>query len=257
MTVEKKFLTIDNKIEQLREMRGRANPSIVADFDEKLDVSWIYHDNALEGVVLSYSELKAAIDSRIISDVTLIPMYEEVRNHKLAVDFVRDANTSKKPTPIDIELVRKLYALLTPEAAAKAYPYRRENPLHRLYYHEIAAPEKISYKMRKLDEWLKSEEFQELHPIKRATKAHFKLLNIYPWTKNSGKVARLLMNYILIRHGYLPAVIHSIERQRYYEVLRFENEGLLNLVVESLENAIETTAKFLEEVNGLRVKRAS
>jgi hypothetical protein len=55
----------------------------------------------------------------------------------------------------------------------------------------------------------------------------------------------------------LPAVIHSIERQRYYEVLRFENEGLLNLVIESLENGIETTNKFLDEINGLKVKRAS
>ena len=88
-------------------------------------------------------------------------------------------------------------------------------------------------------------------------KAHFRLLSVYPWTKNSGKVARLLMNFILIKHGYLPAVIHSIERQRYYEVLRFENDGLMNLVVESLENSIETTAKFLDEINGLRVKRAS
>ena len=61
------------------------------DYRERLDVSWIFHDNALEGVVLSYSELKAAIDQRIISDVTLIPMYEEVRNHKTAVDFVREA----------------------------------------------------------------------------------------------------------------------------------------------------------------------
>ena len=87
MTVDKKFLTIDNKIEVLREMRMRANASIVADFDEKLDVSWIYHDNALEGVVLSYSELKAAIDKKIISDVTLIPMYEEIKNHKIAIDY--------------------------------------------------------------------------------------------------------------------------------------------------------------------------
>jgi Fic family protein len=83
------------------------------------------------------------------------------------------------------------------------------------------------------------------------------VLSTYPWTKNSGKVARLLMNFMLLRHGYLPAVIHSIERQRYYEVLRFENEGLLNLVVESLENSIETTTKFLDELNGLRVRRAS
>jgi Fic family protein len=257
MGMDAKFFELDAKMEALRAKQATFPPNILKNYQDRLDVSWIFHDNALEGVVLSYSELKAAIDQRIISDVTLIPMYEEVRNHKLAVDFVRDANVSKKPTPIDIELVRKLYALLTPEAAPKAYPYRKENPLHRLYYHEIAPPEKIGPKMRKLDEWLHSDEFQELHPITRATKAHFRLLNIYPWTKNSGKVARLLMNYILIRHGYLPAVIHSIERQRYYEVLRFENEGLLNLVIESVENAIETTAKFLDELNGLRVKRAS
>jgi len=255
--MDAKFFELDAKMDGLRTKQVNFPANILKDYRDRLDVSWIFHDNALEGVVLSYSELKAAIDSRIISDVTLIPMYEEVRNHKTAVDFVRDANNTKKPIPIDLELVRKLYAILTPEAAAKGYPYRRENPLHRLYYHEIAAPEKIGYKMRKLGEWLESEEFQELHPITRATKAHFRLLNTYPWTKNSGKVARLLMNFILIRHGYLPAVIHSIERQRYYEVLRFENEGLLNLVIESLENSIETTAKFLEEVNGLRVKRAS
>ena len=62
------------------------------DFQERLDVSWIFHDHALEGVVLSYSELKAAVDQRIISDVTLIPMYEEVEDHKQAVDFVREAS---------------------------------------------------------------------------------------------------------------------------------------------------------------------
>ena len=255
--MDAKFFELDAKMDGLRTKQINFPQNILKDYRDRLDVSWIFHDNALEGIVLSYSELKAAIDQRIISDVTLIPMYEEVRNQKLAVDFVREANTAKKPVAIDLELVRKLYAMLTPEAAAKGYPYRRENPLHRLYYHEIAAPEKISYKMRKLGEWLESDEFQELHPITRATKAHFRLLAIYPWTKNSGKVARLLMNYILLRHGYLPAVIHSIERQRYYEVLRFENEGLLNLVIESLENSIETTAKFLDELNGLRVKRAS
>ena len=70
------------KVEFLRELRIRANPQMVAEFDEKFDQSWIYHDNALEGVVLSYHELKAAIDKKIISDVTLIPMYEEIKNHK-------------------------------------------------------------------------------------------------------------------------------------------------------------------------------
>src|SRR5678815_2828529 len=87
--METKFFTLDQKVEFLREQRIRANAQVVAQFDEKFDQSWIYHDNALEGVVLSYHELKAAIDKKIISDVTLIPMYEEIKNHKAAIEMVR------------------------------------------------------------------------------------------------------------------------------------------------------------------------
>jgi Fic family protein len=256
--MEAKFFELDAKMDAARAKMGSFPDRVTKDYQGKLDVSWIFHDHALEGVVLSYSELKAAIDQRIISDVSLIPMYEEVKNHKLAVDFIREAVKSKKPPTVDLELVRKIYGILTPEAVAKGCPYRKENPLHRLYYHEIAPPEKITYKMRKISDWLESSEFENLHPIAQATRLQFKLLTAYPWTKNSGKVARLVANYILIKAGYLPAVIHSIERQRYYEVLRHENEGLLNLIVESLENSIETTAKFFEELAGLRQhKRAS
>jgi Fic family protein len=259
MGMDAKFFELDSRMEALRGKLATFPASLMKDYQDRLDVSWLFHDNALEGVVLSYSELKAAIDQRIISDVTLIPMYEEVRLHKEALDWVREqaSITGKKALPVDHELVRKLYAMLTPDAASKGYPFRKENPLHRLYYHEITPPDKIAQKMRKLGEWLDSDQFRDLHPITRAARAHYQLLKIYPWTKNSGKVARLVMNFILLRHGYLPAVVHSIERQRYYEALRFENDTLLNLMIESLENGIETTDKFFTELGGLRVKRAS
>src|SRR3954452_12705745 len=87
--METKFFGLDAKVEALRELRMRAHPQVVADFDDKLDISWIYHDNALEGIVLSYHELKAAIDKKIISDVTLIPMYEEIKQHKAGIEYVR------------------------------------------------------------------------------------------------------------------------------------------------------------------------
>lgn len=255
--MDSKLFELDAKTEALRTRMAGFSERVLKDYQDRLDVSWIFHDHALEGVVLSYSELKAAVDTRIISDVTLIPMYEEVKNHKLAVDFIRASAKSKKPPEVDLELVRKIYAILSPETVIKGCPYRKENPLHRLYYHEITPPEKIGYKMRKLGEWLESSDFKSLHPIVGATRAQFKVLAAYPWTKNSGKVARLLTNYILITHGYLPAVIHSIERQRYYEVLRHENDGLINLVIESLENSIETTTKFFDELAGLKMRRAS
>jgi Fic family protein len=235
---------LDAKMDALRAKVGGFPDKLKRDYESKLDVSWIFHDNALEGVVLSYSELKAAIDQRIISDVSLIPMYEEVKNHKLAVDFIRETACAKKAPAVDLEFIRKLYAMVTPDAVAKGCPYRKETPLHRLYYHEIAPPEKIGYKMRKLAEWLESAEFASMHAIVQGVKVQFRLLQAYPWTHNSGKVARLLSNYILLRAGYVPAVVHSIDRQRYYEVLRHENEGLTTLFLESLENSMDTTARF-------------
>jgi Fic family protein len=254
--MEARLFELDAKMEGLRAKVGSFPDKLKKDYESKLDVSWIFHDNALEGVVLSYSELKAAIDKRIISDVSLIPMYEEVKNHKLAVDFIRETTRSKRAPDVDLEFIRKLYAMVTPDAVSKGFPYRKENPLHRLYYHEIAPPEKIGYKMRKLAEWLGSAEFARMHSIVQSVKVQFRLLQAYPWTRNSGKVARLLTNYILLRNGYLPAVVHSIDRQRYYEVLRHENDGLMTLIVESLENSIDTTAKFFDELSGLRVRCA-
>src|ERR1043165_2919804 len=118
MGMDAKFFELDAKMDQLRAKLTGFPPNIIKDYQDRLDVSWIFHDNALEGVVLSYSELKAAIDQRIISDVTLIPMYEEVRLHKQAVYWVRENApvagklTGKKQVPVDLELVRHLYALL-------------------------------------------------------------------------------------------------------------------------------------------------
>jgi len=255
--MEARLFELDAKMEALRAKVESFPNRVRSDYETKLDVSWLFHDNALEGIVLSYSELKAAIDHRIISDVSLIPMYQEVKNHKMAVDFIREVARTKKPPRVDLDFIRKLYGLVTPDAAAKGYPYRKENPLHRLYYHEIAPPEKIAYKMRKLAEWLESTEFVSLHSVVKAARLQFRLLQAYPWTQNSGKVARLLTNYILLRDGYLPAVIHSIDRQRYYEVLRHENDGLLVLILESLENSINTTSRFFEELSGLRIRCAS
>jgi Fic family protein len=256
-SMDARLFELDEKMGMLAEKASCFPEKVTSDYQNKLDVSWLFHDNALDGVVLSYSELKAAIDHRIISDVSLIPTYEEVRTHKKAADYLRELASSKKPPVVDLDFVRRIFAMVTPDAAAKGFPYRKENPLHRLYYHEICPPEKIVYQMRKLGEWLASSDFSSLHPVVAGTRLQLKLLRTYPWTKNTGKVARLLTNYTLLRAKYLPAIIHSIDRQRYYEVLRHENEGLLGLVVESLENSIATTTRFFDELDGLKARRAS
>ena len=189
-------------------------------------------------------------------------MYEDIRNHKIAVDFVRDlahqqAVVRKKQGLITVDLIKQIHELLTPEDKSKGNPYRKDNPLHRAYFHEIATPDKIPLRMRKLCEWLDDEESESLHPLTRAAGVHFRLMAIYPWTKNSGKVARLLMNLMLIREGYPPAVIHSIERQRYYDSLRLENGHLAALMLEALSNYVATASRFLDELAELRRSRVA
>jgi hypothetical protein len=73
--MDSKLFELDAKMDALRAKLASFPARITKDFQDRLDISWIFHDHALEGVVLSYSELKAAVDQRIISDVTLIPMY--------------------------------------------------------------------------------------------------------------------------------------------------------------------------------------
>ncbi|MBM3275693.1 MAG: Fic family protein [Candidatus Sericytochromatia bacterium] len=252
--METKWFDLDSRAETLRERRQRAAQALVADFDEKLDLSWIFHDHALEGIVLSYHELKAAIDKRIISDVSLIPMYEEIKNYKAAIEWVREAakQPRKKKGSITLETLKTLHGIVTPDEKLKGSPWRKENPLHRLYFHEIAAPDKVPAKMKRLVEWLDEEECLHLHPVERAARAHWQIMAIYPWPKNSSKVARLLMNLLLLRDGYPPAVIHSIDRQRYYDVLRGENPGLVQLVGESLKNGVDTAIHFFDELREAR-----
>lgn len=255
--------TVYEKIEEKSEKLTSAlstHEHIVEEFNRRLDTSWIYHDNALEGIVLSHHELNSSLDDAIISDVTLIPQYQELRNHKEAIAYTRSVAQRRKAS-LGLEYLKKLHLVLSNEptlrsgrAPTKPPPiqYRKDNPLHRLYFHEIAPPDKISYHMRKLVQWIASDEAKKLHPVKRAAFAHHKLITIYPWPRHSGKVARLLMNAFLLRDGILPAIIHAVERQRYYEVLRQPPGALADLVAESLNRTLDSSLKLFEEPDAVR-----
>ena len=249
-----RFFDMDSQLTALRERSSRVPQALVDEFERRLEISWIYHDSALEGVVLSYSEIKAAIDKKIVSDVSLIPSYEEIKAFKAAIEWSKELAANRKK-PINLETVRKLYSILTPDEVAKGIPYRKDNPLHRLYYHEISPPDKIVARMKKLGEWFEEDSTRRLHPVERAARAHFRLMNIYPWTANTGRVARVLSNVILTREGYPPAIVHSIDRQRYYEVLRSETAGIVPLYVETVATSIETAVKFYEEAKATQARR--
>lgn len=271
--MKERYQEIDEKNETLRDYLGIFKEKS-RDFLEKFEMSWIYHDAALEGTVYTQQELVSALfPERASMDPAMIPVVLEVRNHKAACDFLREeaSSTGKKQTQITLTTIKRIHDLLcgsTPEAQqARANierrertekeltkerersGYRKDMPLHRTYFHEIAQPAKIQPMLEKLVDYTGSAEYREFHPIKQAAVVQHKFMQIFPFTENSGKVGRMLTNLVLLRNGYMPAIIHSIDRQRYYESLRGAEGVFRALLMDAIENSLDNGVKYFKDMS--------
>jgi hypothetical protein len=82
-----------------------------------------------------------------------------------------------------------------------------------------------------------------LHPVALAALFHYKFIRIQPFDDGNGRLARILMNMLLMRAGYPPSVIKAAEKEAYYVALRKADGDDLNafvayvgtVLVESLE----------------------
>jgi Fic family protein len=244
-----KVMSIEERTAYLDGRLKAAPEPVQQKYRDDLDMSWIAHDSALEGVVYSVAELSAAIgqnDSGAPFDSSTQPAVEEIRRHREAINFVREQATRRR-VPIALDVVKKIYCVLHPEEGdVKAVKYRKDIPQHRLYFHEYAPPDKIAYKLRQVVDWVNDPETRRTRtPVRLAARAHYDLLRIFPFPSDSGKVARLVMNLVLLRSGYPPAIIHSTERQRYYEALKGSSATMHSIVQDAIDNSLTSIEKLL------------
>lgn len=59
----------------------------------------------------------------------------------------------------------------------------------------------------------------ELNPIELAAWTHAEFVRIHPYIDGNGRTARLIMNYQLLMHGYLPVSVAKENRIDYYNAL--------------------------------------
>jgi Fic family protein len=245
--------SIEERASQIEQRLAVAGDDFRKRYLDSLDMSWIYHDSALEGVVYTFEELRTALGAQPppIGDSSLQPTYDDIRRHKEAIDFVRDFG-EKKRLPVTVDVIKKIFLILHPEEGdIKTVKYRKDIPQHRLYFHEYAPPDKIAYKLRQVIDWLNDPETRRTRtPVRLAARAHYDLLRIFPFASDSGKVARLVMNLVLLRSGYPPAIIHSTERQRYYEALKGSSATMHSIVQDAIENSLTSIEKLLVVYDG-------
>ena len=83
----------------------------------------------------------------------------------------------------------------------EGYVYRPVQVYVRGSTHEFPLPQEVQGLMKKLVEWF--EENQKLiHSVELAAKFHTKFTTIHPFADGNGRMARLLMNYILQQKNF-------------------------------------------------------
>ena len=252
------YLDLDDRTEDVREvMRNR--PEETRDFLDKYELGWVYHESALEGMVLTHSELRQALDPNPgMVDSSMVHAITEVRNLRNAIDFIKQ-EAKVKQVKYNLTLVKKIYEILyngLPNRTPVAF--RRDMPLHRTYFHDIVQPVQIQPALEQLFDFMQSDEFRRYHPFRQAAASHHRFMEIFPFSDLSGKVGRMLMNLILIRGGYMPLVVHSMDRQSYYDALRLNASQFGQVLMESMDNALDNAFKyFIPSWNEMSRKRAA
>jgi Fic family protein len=237
------FRDVDDRTEELRDLTDQ-HPEIFGEFLTKFELSWIYHENAMEGIVTTHAELVGALKGRPIAPDT----YLSIRNQKLALDLVRTEAGRQGAGPIDAALVERIHDTLgANESVHEPGVYRKFIPLHRTYFHDIAQPASIEPRMQRLMDWAAKHNPEDEDAIRFAAQFHHEFMSVFPYPRHSGKLGRALVNYILLRHGYLPVIFHANERQRYYETLRHNARETEQFVITMMINCVENASTFIHK----------
>jgi len=217
-------------------------PAIAAKLKEHIDVAWTYHSNAIEGSSITLPETRAILLDGLTVNGKPLREHLEVINHKHAIDFVEALAAGD--APITEHTLRQIHALvLRTIDDKKAGRYRRVQVYITGSEYVPSEPVAVPPMMADFGQWLASDEFARLHPAKQSAMAHLHLVDIHPFVDGNGRTARLLMNLLLVRHGYPPAIIRHEERPVYYVALekahQQENEPFLILVAEAIDRSLD------------------
>lgn len=226
----------------------------------KLSIDWTYNSNAIEGNTLTLSETRFFLEVGLTSKGKPLSEYLEMKNHKYALDYLE--TVVKEKTPLTEWLIKELHAMLFDrnedyqienEQGQKIHikispgKYKQQNNYvllpdgSRKYYMDFL---KVVDAMQNLIKFYNAEK-EGLHPIVLAAELHVRFIAIHPFVDGNGRVARLMMNLVLMQAGYEPAIIQNEFKQDYYEALRhYDESGDIEPFVSIIEQEVMRTLQI-------------
>ena len=237
--------------------------------DKKIRLEFSYNSNRIEGNTLTYGETELLLIFGKTQGQHELREYEEMEAHDVAFKIIQDwaADTERPLTEVAIKNLNEII-LVKPywkdAATPDGQPARRqikvgdykEYPNHvQLQNGEIfqyTSPADTPIQMGELIDWYRSEEEKkELHPVALAALLHYKFVRVHPFDDGNGRISRLLMNYVLLKHGLPPVVIKSSDKKNYLFALNQADAGNLEAFINYIaEQFVWSLQLYLKAANG-------
>lgn len=188
-------------------------PELVRNLEAWFLVELTYTSNALEGNTLTRKETAAVVEKGLTVGGKTLVEHLEATNHAKAVQGVMRLAQLRTQELKLADLLRIHETVLRGINDDHAGQFRRV-PV-RISGSPVILPNpvKVPDLMDTFIEWLITD--SDSHPVELAAEAHYQFVTIHPFVDGNGRTARLLMNLILMQHGYPPAIIRTRDRLKY------------------------------------------
>ncbi len=243
--------------------------------NHKIRLEFNYNSNHIEGNTLTYGETELLLIKGQVSGDHEKRELDEMEAHDLAFSTIKEwaADKTRKLTEVDIKNLNRII-LVRPfwkEAlTSEGIPTRKKiipgnyktTPNSVLLSNgevfDYASPDETSILMRELVEWYwKEEEKQELHAIEIAALFHYRFVRIHPFDDGNGRIARLILNYILLKDDLPPIIIKTEDKKNYLRALNKADVGDIEAFKDYIYNQLEWSLNlFIKAAKGLEIEES-
>ena len=258
----KKALKVWQDIQPISERdRERLSRRFTIDFN--------YNSNHIEGNTLTYGQTEILLLFGKIVGEAQVRDIQEMTASNVGLKMMSE-EAALKDMPLTQNFIRTLHRTLLRED----YTVYRELPngvqtgyvIHAGQYKtrpnsvitrygdrfDYASPEETPALMADLVNWYNSEEeIGKLTPIELAALFHYRYIRIHPFEDGNGRIARMMANYILSRHGLPMMVIRSRKKQDYLEALHQADMNVGKVPSDGAHATVTDIAPFLQYFQGI------
>lgn len=208
-----------------------------ARLSRKFTVEFNYNSNHIEGNTLTYGQTEVLLlFGKVIAEAEMHDL-EEMKASNVGLKMMQiEADDIHKPLTetfirmLHHTLLREDYTVYRdlPDGIQTSYTIHagcyktRPNSVITRYgdRFEYASPEETPSLMHDLVAWYNEVEGSgQYTPMQLAILFHYRYIRIHPFEDGNGRIARLMVNFILARHGLPMLVVRSAKKQDYLEAL--------------------------------------